>query len=283
MVENARHARISEDGALYQEVVVTEINQGDRVYLHRPLGGGQVQVTSIKYADLLAQILAAVAAPPTLPLSSNIRLEGNEFSTLNSVPAVLIPTPPAGKMISVILITMQRQYGAARFGDIALALKVIFAGDDLNNDMAAGSLGLQSHNDSFFLSQGIGFGSDATLRGSAVILTMAADIGPWSNIVDSQVNEAGTGYANGDTGQLIQHDGPDTTYVVTSVDGDGAVLTYTLVQGPGNTNATGAVTITGGDQPGAGSGFTLDITVDPASATGAVDLDVLYRLVDIVH
>lgn len=70
----------------------------------------------------------------------------------------------------------------------------------------------------------------------------------------------GAGYAVGDTGIILT--GDDTaTYEVLTVDGGGAVLTYSItVPGAAYVVENGVGTVTGGAQAGAGAGFTVNIT-----------------------
>jgi len=77
-------------------------------------------------------------------------------------------------------------------------------------------------------------------------------------IVSSALNAGGSGYVVGDTGAIVGG-GSDATYEVLTVS-SGAVVTYAIkAQGSRYAIATGATTATGGTQPGAGSGFTVNI------------------------
>jgi len=74
------------------------------------------------------------------------------------------------------------------------------------------------------------------------------------------VASGGTGYAIGDTGTI---NGGSTlaAYVIDTVDGSGAVLTFSLTSaGLGYSIASGIATTTGGSQPGVGTDFTVNIT-----------------------
>lgn len=97
-------------------------------------------------------------------------------------------------------------------------------------------------------------------------------------IVSSRVNasDKGSGYAPGDTGTIIQAPGSGATYRVDTVDGSGAVLTYTITD-PGSGYVLGddnSTTTSGG-----GDGFfAVDITevgADPVTAPGVVVVDVI--------
>ena len=82
-----------------------------------------------------------------------------------------------------------------------------------------------------------------------------------SNALGAATGSGGAGYAVGDTftvdGGVIPAQG-----VVNTVDGTtGAVLTYTITyNGVGYSVGTGVTTTAAGAQPGAGSGFSIDIT-----------------------
>jgi hypothetical protein len=82
---------------------------------------------------------------------------------------------------------------------------------------------------------------------------------PAGPITASEISQAGTGYAIGDTGTVTTGNG-DATYIVNTVGMVGNVQTYTLTAaGTGYSNGANIPTATGGGQPGAGVGFTLDI------------------------
>jgi hypothetical protein len=79
-------------------------------------------------------------------------------------------------------------------------------------------------------------------------------------ISTATLNSGGTGYAVNDTGTIVQSGGSGATYIVNSVS-SGAVVTFTITSGgTGYSTATGVLTAKGGAQPGAGSGFTVNIT-----------------------
>ncbi len=84
-------------------------------------------------------------------------------------------------------------------------------------------------------------------------------------ITASAVNSGGIGYAAGDTGVILGGT-VFTRYTVTSVDGSGAVLTYSLSGGTGYSIAFNVQTMTGGSQPGGGAGFSIDVSTVAAKA-----------------
>lgn len=76
----------------------------------------------------------------------------------------------------------------------------------------------------------------------------------------------GAGYAVGDTG-TVAGGKAQAFYTVNTVDANGSILTYTIAPaGAGYSVGTSIATATGGTQPGAGSGFLLDITAVGAAA-----------------
>lgn len=73
------------------------------------------------------------------------------------------------------------------------------------------------------------------------------------------ISALGGGYAVNDTG-VIQGGTTQATYLITSVDATGNVLTYTISNGgAGYVPQNNVMTATGGAQPGIGDGFTIDI------------------------
>jgi hypothetical protein len=85
----------------------------------------------------------------------------------------------------------------------------------------------------------------------------------------ASVNAGGTGYLAGDTGTINGGTG-DATYTVSTVDGNGAVLTFTFTGGTTYTTATNVGTTDGGDQGGSGIGFTVDIVAASGPISAAV-------------
>jgi hypothetical protein len=78
-------------------------------------------------------------------------------------------------------------------------------------------------------------------------------------IATAGITAAGTGYAANDTGTITTGNGL-ATYKVLTVS-SGAVATFSITfGGAGYTVATGQATAVGGAQPGAGTGFTVNVT-----------------------
>lgn len=91
-------------------------------------------------------------------------------------------------------------------------------------------------------------------------------------IVMSNIAAAGAGYAEGDTG-TVSGGGANAGYVIDAVGGGGAVQVYRIVSiGSGYTTAEGVSTSTGGTQPGAGAGLTLNIGTGQRVYGFAVDI-----------
>lgn len=77
----------------------------------------------------------------------------------------------------------------------------------------------------------------------------------------------GAGYAHNDTGTITGTFGTPATYIVDTVDGGGAVLTYTLTS-DGSGFTTGVfLAAAGGGQPGIGTGFNIGVSA--VTFTGA--------------
>ncbi len=94
-------------------------------------------------------------------------------------------------------------------------------------------------------------------------------------LLTSSKGSGGSGYAPDDTGVL---DNGGATYQVLTVDGGGAVLTYSITD-PGTFCTVGNGQTTTPDA-GGGSGFTINVlTVSSGDGTGTIDLT--YRIVDV--
>jgi hypothetical protein len=90
------------------------------------------------------------------------------------------------------------------------------------------------------------------------------------SIISSELADGGSDYAVGDTGIINGGDGI-AAYEILTVDGLGAVLTYSLTS-PGTAYATGAnvETTNDGAQPGVGVGFKVNITAVSGGGAGSV-------------
>ena len=99
-------------------------------------------------------------------------------------------------------------------------------------------------------------------NGNAYVAAFGSPI--TSSVLNPTSGGGGAGYAVGDTGTVdVPGGGIPATYIVNTVDGMGAVLTYTLTSpGTGYSVFAGAYATTteGGAQPGNGGDFTIQIT-----------------------
>ena len=95
-------------------------------------------------------------------------------------------------------------------------------------------------------------------------------------ISTSSLASGGTGYAVGDTGIFPTGEGTKATYTVNTVDGTGAVLTFTVsAAGTGYRPQYGVMGQTAGAQPGVGVGFAINVLTATALATNRQDLDMV--------
>lgn len=95
-------------------------------------------------------------------------------------------------------------------------------------------------------------------------------------IATTTLDSGGSGYAPGDTGGISAGDS-DATFIVDTVDGGGAVLSYTIASaGTGYSVSSGVGTTV--NTGGGDSSFTLNITaVQTGDGTGTIE--VFYRIV----
>lgn len=206
-------------------------------------------------------------------LTASVRVSADALQTLQSQPVTIIPAQSG--IIQVITASIQANGGTASFanGDF-----VLFLSTDGNSEY------FQLYPP--FLAPGTivnGFGGDQSSQAisNPILLTTSADYGVWGPITSSSIslNEPGTGYATGDTGQINWGSG-DATYVVNTVDDSGEVLTYTITNpGVSYNTQNGLTTTIGGAQPGAGTGLQIDIVVS-TSQTGYAQVDVVYNLIN---
>jgi hypothetical protein len=96
-------------------------------------------------------------------------------------------------------------------------------------------------------------------------------------IATSTLASGGVGYAAGDTGIVLDGNGTPAAYLVATVDGTGAVLTYSLsYAGTGHRIQYGAQTKTAGAHPGAGVGFSVNVlTLTTSAVMNRQDLDLV--------
>ncbi len=107
-------------------------------------------------------------------------------------------------------------------------------------------------------------------------LTLTLDAAPdGAPLITIAVVDGGTGYAVGDTGTIAGGDA-GATYEVDTESG-GVVTGITLTAGGmGYVSSSAAATATGGGQPGAGTGLTLN-TVSAQTISGSLRITTYYR------
>lgn len=95
-------------------------------------------------------------------------------------------------------------------------------------------------------------------------------------IATQSLGSPGEGYAAGDTGLVPGANGAPAAYVINTVGPGGVVETYTITAaGTGFVAGYGYQTQTGGAQPGAGVGFTLNILTVSAGGQTRTELKVV--------
>src|ERR1035437_5747113 len=95
-------------------------------------------------------------------------------------------------------------------------------------------------------------------------------------IATSSLATGGLGYVVNDTGVFPSAMGTRATYTVNTVDGTGAVLTFTVsAAGTGFQPAYGVSGAVGGAQPGVGAGFSINVLTVSAATQNRQDLDLV--------
>jgi len=204
--------------------------------------------------------------------SATVQIDGSAISTLNSVPVELVAAPNSGHCIVPVVWTAEYVAGTAAFVFPSL-VSLYYGAPALGAPAGAGGIqtafgwnGAATPTSGWTNTIGLlGQAAPDPMNVNGVAVNVAAATGDatiYGPIVTSALNDGGSGYATGDTGTIDGNAyGSAAAYVVDTVDGGGAVLTYTITDpGDGYTTATGVTTTTGGSQPGAGMGFVVDIT-----------------------
>ena len=94
------------------------------------------------------------------------------------------------------------------------------------------------------------------------------------------ITAPGLGYANGDTGTVTTGNG-DATYLITGVGALGVVTSFVITfPGTGYTVGAGQATATGGIQPGAGAGLTINVTA-VGTGNGSIKVVTHYTIIDV--
>ena len=220
--------------------------------------------------------------------SATVQIDGSAISTLNSVPVELVAAPNSGHCIVPVVWTAEYVAGPCAYVFPGL-VSLFYGAPALGAPVGAGGIQTAFNwNSAAAPTSGwtntIGLigqvaPDPANVNGAAVNLAAATgDATVYGPIDTTTLNDGGSGYAAGDTGTIDGNQyGSAAAYVVDTVDGGGAVLTYHVTDpGDGYTTATGVTTTPGGSQPGAGSGFTVDVTI--VAALGDTLTITLYYL-----
>lgn len=217
-------------------------------------------------------------------LTASAVLDSAQITTLFSAPTLIIPPPGAGKLIVPGYWVCQFVPGAdAILNSSGGALQpALFYDDgnppgDANNASDNGALPTDA-TPSLFAT--LGASSDSAVAtvvasGNGVVFgNRSADPTRSGPIFGAVLLAGGVGYAPGDTGTFTSIAGTGGTYTVDTVDGGGAVLTFTVTaDGDGYTvdDAGTAVTTGGGDG-------NFAVTVSLAN-DGQLFVDVTYTIV----
>jgi hypothetical protein len=236
-------------------------------------------------------IFGNAGAPPSL-LSVTVSLSVAQLALLASSPVTLVPAPGAGKMIFPTYYIYSTGNADATFaysptynpGFTFGASGVTFGSAPSGPAFAIFPIvnSVQGADAESYFSPVVALENQPLIFTNAVVFVR--DPGVWGAIGGAAVNAGGSGYATGDTGTLTFSgaDSGDAFYIVQTVDGSGAVTSFTLSSvGTSYTTRTGVSSVAGGSQPGAGVGFTADLTV-PIAQTAAMSVTVYYDIVDVV-
>lgn len=196
-------------------------------------------------------------------LTRTVNLSSANLLALGATPFTLVPAPGAGKIIAVLDAAIMLHFGTRPYFSAAGSPRINYASDptlQLLNMVGLGSLLLANQSQLLLLACSMANAVNVLpgADNSALQLSNAdLNAGP---ILTSTLNAGGAGYAIGDTGFFTDGNG-DAAYNVLTVDGLGAVLTYSIIDpGTGYVVENNSPSATGGAQPGAGAGFTINIT-----------------------
>jgi hypothetical protein len=223
-------------------------------------------------------------------LSATVSITQSDLTTLHSSPVEIIAQPIAGKVIFIIDAMIQYKATSAPFypfGGGATNWKLsylsaiptpIFAGP-FNPQATAGNYG--------------SLGGDSNLSpgtSDALVLTMDTDLGIWGPITSIAVSSghAGAGYAPGDLFGITNdsfNSTNDAIGIILTVGGSGDA-TSVAITGAGTSRGTsyhtdtqvGTTIVSGG-----GDGNLLVDTTISSPATGPAQVDIVYRLIDLIQ
>lgn len=225
-----------------------------------------------------------------------VSFDAAEFGAVSDVnPLELLPAPGAGKYIAVrnldvIMIKATRVWEVRGNPVVALGtqtatsglLSIVLGGGF--NSVEESTVGVGSAAPTSSAPSWI-FGADEAENQPLTFGLSSANPGPLTPnggpILAASVADGGSGYAPGDTGRFVDNPdgwGFDANYVVDTVDGGGAVLTFTITA-PGTGYGAGETTDTDGGS-GSGSGFTALVT-SVAPGDSPVKFIVYYTIEDL--
>jgi hypothetical protein len=217
-----------------------------------------------------------------LALSSTIvTLPAAQLRALHTTPITLVPAPGLGKVVINILTYLSLHFGTAPFqpsgadgvivGYQGAQSQVILGPINSFLELSASTIFYNPANLSTVL-------IPASQASNLPILISAESDFTFGKISTTTLAAGGLGYAPNDTG-VISTGSANATYQVLTVGGGGAVLTYSITApGTAYTTGNGVATATGGAQPGAGAGFTVNITA-VAQGDGLLQVTTYYTIV----
>lgn len=217
---------------------------------------------------------APVSALASTVQSVTIIMTTDELNHLNSEPITAIEAPGEGFVIVPFSVMWVYHAGSIPFPGDAVTL---IYGSDPDNPIATAQNTFGQDTSQIDIAEIAGGFNYADAVNQPVTIATQDDFIGFGEIISSGVSEggAGAGYAGGDTGDV---DG-GATYTVDTVDEDGAVLSYHLTSNGAGYAVGQWTTSTGGDQPGEGTGLTIDVLeINPGDGTGAVTI--LYKILD---
>lgn len=208
--------------------------------------------------------------------TTRVSVSSAEILDLHNTPKVLVPAPGAGKMIQLVDAVSFYTFGASWYisDDNLIIINAGTDGTYFTSGIALGSLGDQT---TLFVRVHRAWASEE-VDNQPVVLEALAAVRVTGNVGNTSVGDGGSGYDVDDTGGIAAGSS-DATYIVTAVDGGGAVTAFTITApGTGYEVGDGQVTQV---STGAGDGaFTIDIDSITSPSTGTLLIELLYRSVD---
>ncbi len=239
-------------------------------------------------------------------LKLEIELTTADIKLLDTVPFELIAPPGLGKLVIPVATIFVGKFNSTPFNsdspgtlsvnwtdnfltmyqvlpapDILLGLETLVDTGAMNIPYGLGLYYITTGNAYAPLTRTIGMTVHNVAQNQGIIITSDT---PWIDptvapLSGLDVSDGGSGYAVGDTG-TVQDGDNNGTYIITSV--SGGVITGIAVVDPGSgyTENSDISLISGGSQPGAGSGGTADTHIGPADAT--LRCIIYYLVVDLL-